>query len=96
MRFFFVVSMDAGVSVVPVLCDQFGRVVPAHLVDDADEAYRMDPLHQVDHKDEFTGRFCIVFASFWAVFASFWVVLYCSDISLGNGPVGPKALGPRP
>ena len=36
------------------MCDQVDQVVPAHQVDDIDEAHLVDPVHHVDHKDEFT------------------------------------------
>ena len=50
----FVVTVPAVVSVVSVsaVCDQGDQVVPAHQVDDIDEAHELDPVHQVDHKDE--------------------------------------------
>ena len=48
--------MNAVVSVVSVsaVCDQVDQVVPAHRVDDINEVYELDPVHQVDHDDEFT------------------------------------------
>ena len=39
------------VSVVSVVCDQVDQVVPAYQ-DDIDEVHELDPVHQVDHKDE--------------------------------------------
>ena len=46
--------MNAVVSVasVSVLCDQDDQVVPAHQVDGINEVHELDPIHQVDHKDE--------------------------------------------
>ena len=41
------------------LSDQVDQVVPAHQVDDINEVHELGPVHQVDHKDEYTGRvFC--------------------------------------
>ncbi len=28
-------------------------------MDDIDGAHQVDPVHEVDHKDEHTGRFCV-------------------------------------
>ena len=80
--------MNAVVSVVSVsaVCDQVDQgdqVVPAHQVDDIDEVHELDPVLQVDHKDErcddigrFLGRhrsFLTVLAVFdgcWSLFGS--------------------------
>ena len=37
----------------------FDQVVPAHQ-DDIDEVHELDPVHQVDHKDEFTCSMMII------------------------------------
>ena len=35
---------------------QGDQVVPAHHVDDIDEVHELDPVHQVDYKDEHTSH----------------------------------------
>ena len=51
--------MNAVASVlavsVSVVCDQVDQVVPAHQVDDI-EVHELDPVHQVDRKDEHTSH----------------------------------------
>ena len=58
----FIVSVPAVAAVlavsISVVCDQVDQVVPAHQVDDIDEVHELDPVHQGDHKDEYTD-FCI-------------------------------------
>ena len=54
--FFCPVFSVAPVVSVPVLCDQ---------VDDINEVHELDPVHQVDHKDEL--RFCVEVESFCAL-----------------------------
>ena len=50
----FAASVIAAVpgNLVSVLCDQVDQVVPAHQVDDTDDAQQQDAIHQADHKDE--------------------------------------------
>ena len=45
-------------------------------VDDIDEVHQLDPVHQVDHKDERCddiGRFCVEVVCFWVEINSFCV-----------------------
>ena len=38
-----------------LLCHQVSQVAPVQEVDDINEAHQLDPVHQVDHKDELWG-----------------------------------------
>ena len=55
--------MNAVVSVASAVYDQVSQVLPVQPVDDIDvqpvddidEVHQLDPVHQVDHKDEFSN-----------------------------------------
>ena len=70
------VNAVAFVVCVSAVCDQADQgdqVVLAHQVDDIDEVRELDPVHQVDHKDECTD-FCIYFSTYFPY--NFVYILY--------------------
>ncbi len=42
--------MNAVECILSVLCNHVKQVVPAHRVDDIEDAHQVDPIHQVAHK----------------------------------------------
>ena len=62
-----------AVSLATAVCDQ---VVTVRHVDDIDEAHQLDPVHQVNHKDEHLGRprgrTFVVFSSKSSHFVPLW------------------------
>ena len=50
---FFAAAVVDVASGVYAVCDQVTQMVPVQM-DDIDEVHQLDPVHQIDHKDEHT------------------------------------------